>query len=79
MAKATGKKSTKIGSRLIMYVVWCYGMKFLPLIVFMIFSYSAFMVHPVYTRTLDEDFKDNLKLAQAVSLFAIVLHFGKWI
>lgn len=79
MSKATVKKSTKVGTRLIIFVVWCYGLKFLPLILFVIFSFSAFMAHPLLPiKTAEEDYEDNLKLARIVSLFAIVLHFGKW-
>lgn len=79
MAKATMKKSTKVGTRLLVFVVWCYGLKFIPLVLFVLFSYSAFMAHPLYLiKSAEEDYEDNLKLARIVSLFAVVLHFGEW-
>lgn len=80
MSKATVKKSTKVGTRLIIFVIWCYGLKFLPLVLFVTFSFSAFMAHPLYlVKSMAEDYEDNLKLARIVSLFAIVLHFGEFV
>lgn len=78
MSKATMKKSTKVGTRLLMFVIWCYGLKFIPMVLFVLFSYSAFMAHPLYMiKSAEEDHEDNLKLARIISLFAVVLHFGK--
>lgn len=78
MTKATVKKSTKVGTRLLIFVIWCYGLKFIPLVLFVLCSYSAFMAHPLYfVKSMAEDFEDNLRLARIVSLFAVVLHFGE--
>lgn len=79
MSKATMKKSTKVGTRMWVFVIWSYGLKFIPLVLFVIFSFSAFMAHPLYMiKSAEEDHEDNLKLARIVSLFAVVLHFGEW-
>lgn len=40
MNRATGKKHTTLHSNIIMFVLWCYGFKFLPMIVAMVCSKS---------------------------------------
>lgn len=78
MSKATVKKSTKVGTRMLVFVLWCYGLKFIPLVLFVLFSYSAFMAHPLYMGgSVEEDHEDNLEFARIVSLFAVVLHLGE--
>ncbi|KAJ6638088.1 Transmembrane protein [Pseudolycoriella hygida] len=76
MNRATGKKQTKFDSKVFLYVLCCYGCKFLPTIIIMMLSYCTFMAHPVILIDLKEnDFKENLDGARTYLLFAIVVHF----
>lgn len=79
MSKATLKKKTKVGTRMVIFVMWCYGLKFVPMALFTLFSYSTLMGHPLdlIDSSQEEDHEDNLALARIVCVFAVVLHLGE--
>lgn len=73
--RATGKKQTTLNSSLIVFVLWCYGCKFLPLIATMILAYCSFLSHPVIViNNEDENYEKDLQLARQFVLFGIILH-----
>ncbi|KAH8298018.1 hypothetical protein KR018_004405 [Drosophila ironensis] len=91
MNRATSKKQTDYDSRAFAFVMWCYGCKFIPLVVSLLVSYWMFLtqsnlypdaVDPVEdSRGLqresedDEEFHQFLYLSRSFALLAIILHF----
>uniref|UniRef100_A0A336MG02 CSON001119 protein n=1 Tax=Culicoides sonorensis TaxID=179676 RepID=A0A336MG02_CULSO len=73
--RATGKKQTSLNSNLFIFVIWCYGCKFLPMIVTMILAYCSFVSHPVIViNNDDENYEKDLQLARHFIVFGIILH-----
>uniref|UniRef100_A0A182JHX8 Cation-transporting P-type ATPase C-terminal domain-containing protein n=1 Tax=Anopheles atroparvus TaxID=41427 RepID=A0A182JHX8_ANOAO len=47
MKRATGKKQKTLSSRLILFVIWCYGFKFAFAIAVLVLAYCTFLSHPI--------------------------------
>uniref|UniRef100_A0A1Q3FCQ9 Putative conserved plasma membrane protein n=1 Tax=Culex tarsalis TaxID=7177 RepID=A0A1Q3FCQ9_CULTA len=80
MKRATGKKQTSIDSRLVVFVLWCYGIKFTLVVLFLVISYCSFLSHPIEIFSDDEldvpeNFHQDLSVARSFILLGIVLHF----
>ncbi|XP_055633358.1 transmembrane protein 94 isoform X2 [Toxorhynchites rutilus septentrionalis] len=81
MKRATGKKQTCLDSRLIIFVLWCYGIKFSLIVLFLVISYCSFLSHPIEIFSGDEDddatenFTNDLAVARSFVLLGIVIHF----
>lgn len=76
MNRATSKKQTAFNSRVFIFILWCYGCKFLPAITIMILSYCTLVAHPFNVIEIDDEFKENVELARIFILFSTILHFG---
>uniref|UniRef100_A0A6P4FP96 Transmembrane protein 94 isoform X1 n=1 Tax=Drosophila rhopaloa TaxID=1041015 RepID=A0A6P4FP96_DRORH len=91
MNRATSKKQTDYDSRAFAFVMWCYGCKFIVLVVSMLVSYWMFLsesrLNPAaeVSEELsldvedddddDEDFYQFLYFARSSALLGIILHF----
>ncbi|XP_055605027.1 transmembrane protein 94 isoform X2 [Uranotaenia lowii] len=80
MKRATGKKTTSLDSRLVIFVFWCYGIKFALVVLFMVVSYCSFLSHPIEIFSDDEEdvpenFVKDLSVARSFILLGIVIHF----
>ncbi|XP_058443987.1 transmembrane protein 94 isoform X3 [Malaya genurostris] len=80
MKRATGKKQTTLDSRLIIFVIWCYGIKFSIVVLFLVISYCSFLSHPIEIFSDDEDdvpenFNKDLSVARSFILLGTILHF----
>ncbi|XP_053678100.1 transmembrane protein 94 [Anopheles nili] len=47
MKRATGKKQKTLSSRLVLFVFWCYGIKFALAIFVLVIAYCTFLSHPI--------------------------------
>ncbi|XP_052867770.1 transmembrane protein 94 [Anopheles cruzii] len=47
MKRATGKKQRTLHSRLVLFVLWCYGIKFALAVMFLVLAYCTFLSHPI--------------------------------
>uniref|UniRef100_A0A182QD36 Cation-transporting P-type ATPase C-terminal domain-containing protein n=1 Tax=Anopheles farauti TaxID=69004 RepID=A0A182QD36_9DIPT len=47
MKRATGRKQKTLSSRLVLFVLWCYGIKFAFAIVVLVLAYCTFLSHPI--------------------------------
>ncbi|KFB34903.1 AGAP000576-PA-like protein [Anopheles sinensis] len=47
MKRATGKKQKTLSSRLVLFVLWCYGFKFALAIAVLVLAYCTFLSHPI--------------------------------
>uniref|UniRef100_A0A182N110 Cation-transporting P-type ATPase C-terminal domain-containing protein n=1 Tax=Anopheles dirus TaxID=7168 RepID=A0A182N110_9DIPT len=47
MKRATGRKQKSLSSRLVLFVLWCYGIKFAFAIVVLVLAYCTFLSHPI--------------------------------
>ncbi|XP_053665688.1 transmembrane protein 94 [Anopheles marshallii] len=47
MKRATGKKQKTLTSRLVLFVLWCYGIKFAIAIIVLVLAYCTFLSHPI--------------------------------
>uniref|UniRef100_A0A182SNJ4 Cation-transporting P-type ATPase C-terminal domain-containing protein n=1 Tax=Anopheles maculatus TaxID=74869 RepID=A0A182SNJ4_9DIPT len=47
MKRATGKKQKTLSSRLVLFVIWCYGIKFAIAIIVLVLAYCTFLSHPI--------------------------------
>ncbi|XP_040173075.1 transmembrane protein 94 isoform X1 [Anopheles arabiensis] len=47
MKRATGKKQKTLSSRLVLFVLWCYGIKFALAILVLVLAYCTFLSHPI--------------------------------
>lgn len=79
MKRATGKKLTSVNSRIIMFVIWCYGGKFICPILMLAFSYIACFAKADKLINLDINKipDDSILGARVLVLFSAILHFGK--
>ncbi|XP_062539396.1 transmembrane protein 94 isoform X2 [Armigeres subalbatus] len=80
MKRATGKKQTSLDSRLVLFVLWCYGIKFSLVVLFLVISYCSFLSHPIEIFSDDEDDVDgnlsqDLAVARSFILLGIIIHF----
>ncbi|XP_055549680.1 transmembrane protein 94 isoform X2 [Wyeomyia smithii] len=84
MKRATGKKQTSLDSRLIVFVIWCYGIKFSLVVLFMVISYCSFLSHPIEIfadededddqSDVPENFQNDLAVARSFILLGTILH-----
>lgn len=77
MNRATAKKHSMFDSKMIAYVMFSYGFKFIPTIFTMVFTFCLVMSHPVDVLDLDID-SSNLDTARCFILFGIILHFSTY-
>ncbi|XP_065080597.1 transmembrane protein 94 isoform X2 [Ochlerotatus camptorhynchus] len=79
MKRATGKKQTSLDSRLIIFVLWCYGIKFSLVVLLLVVSYCSFLSHPIEIFSDDEveegNLSQDLAVARSFILLGIVIHF----
>ncbi|XP_053682636.1 transmembrane protein 94 isoform X2 [Sabethes cyaneus] len=89
MKRATGKKQTSLDSRTIVFVLWCYGIKFSLVVLFLVTSYCSFLSHPIEIfpdedddvedgvglDEVPENFQYDLAVARSFILLGTVLHF----
>lgn len=79
MKRATGKKQTTLDSRLIVFVLCCYGIKFSLVVLFLVISYCSFLSHPIEIFSDDEQEDENLSqdlaVARSFILLGIIVHF----
>jgi hypothetical protein len=84
MNRATGKKLMSIKSRVV-FICWCYGLKFLPSIMIMVTSFCFFLSHPIAVFGNDEEEEQDkngnveaeLHVARSFLLLGIIIHFGE--
>ncbi|XP_050082720.1 transmembrane protein 94 isoform X2 [Anopheles aquasalis] len=53
MKRATGKKQRTLHSRLVLFVLWCYGLKFAVAVAFLVFAYCTTLSHPLQLFALE--------------------------
>ncbi|XP_017063263.2 transmembrane protein 94 isoform X3 [Drosophila eugracilis] len=89
MNRATSKKQTDYDSRAFAFVMWCYGCKFIVLVLSLLVSYWMFLSEPPLNAVTepnegsvegieDEDdktFYQYLYFARSCALLGIILHF----
>ncbi|XP_039486468.1 transmembrane protein 94 isoform X3 [Drosophila santomea] len=84
MNRATSKKQTDYDSRAFAFVMWCYGCKFIVLVVSLLVSYWMLLPNtqlnptpPVLEIDNDDDpeFYQFLYIARSSALLGIILHF----
>ncbi|XP_058815136.1 transmembrane protein 94 isoform X2 [Topomyia yanbarensis] len=80
MKRATGKKQTTLDSRLAIFIIWCYGIKFSLVVLFLVISYCSFLSHPIEIFSDDEEdvpenFNKDLAVARSFVLLGTIMHF----
>ncbi|XP_037708893.1 transmembrane protein 94 isoform X1 [Drosophila subpulchrella] len=88
MNRATSKKQTDYDTRAFAFVMWCYGCKFIVLVVSMLVSHWMFLSEPQFSAAPeateapeleidddDQDFYQFLYFARSSALLGIILHF----
>ncbi|XP_035791329.1 transmembrane protein 94-like isoform X2 [Anopheles albimanus] len=91
MKRATGKKQRTLHSRLVLFVLWCYGLKFAVAVAFLVFAYCTCLSHPLRLFPLEEPQPQaaaasesgrleqsdhgDLHVARSFILLGTVLHF----
>lgn len=75
MNRATGKKHTSLDQNLVLFVLWCYGCKFLPMIISMVLAFCVFLSHPFILITNEsENYEQDLDLARNFIILGITYH-----
>lgn len=78
MNRATAKKHSAFESRVFVFVICCYGFKFLPTVLITVLSYCFIMSHPILALESDPaEFYNDLDAARVFALFVVVCHFGE--
>uniref|UniRef100_A0A2M4ADM6 Uncharacterized protein n=2 Tax=Anopheles triannulatus TaxID=58253 RepID=A0A2M4ADM6_9DIPT len=91
MKRATGKKQRTLHSRLVLFVLWCYGLKFAVAVAFLVFAYCSCLSHPLRLfplevpqpqaaaasnlDRLEQSDQGDLHVARSFILLGTVLHF----
>lgn len=77
MNRANGKKTLfKVDFNTILFILWCYGAKFLISILVLILIYLFTMDHILFDNETpdEENFSLNMTLARAFILYGVILH-----
>lgn len=75
MNRATGKKQATISSNHVIFILWSYGCKFLPIVIIIFITYCITLSHPfALFETREENVELDLQMARHFILFGIVLH-----
>ncbi len=75
MNRANGKKQSTISSDYVIFILWSYGCKFLPIVIIMFVTYCITLSHPFELFDLEEENVElDLQMARNFILFGIVLH-----